>query len=159
VKNKTKEWHAYLAGFIDGEGSICIAKRDSKTGNSSNFYVVVDITNTNYDILYKIQTEFGGSLRKPKARSSLHKPIYHLRLVCQKAEVLLLAINPYTQVKKQQLELALELRKTNHALHWKSRSGIKRGERLDPAIIKTRQILYKQAKILNKRGKNELLCG
>lgn len=66
---------AYFAGLFDGEGCISINKTKgskNKPYSRPGFQLRVSVTNTNFDILYKLQDSYGGkvySREKKNART------------------------------------------------------------------------------------------
>jgi hypothetical protein len=141
---------AWLAGFVDGEGTITIySRKSSKKSHNTNYFVGVDITNTDLGVLKEIQAEFGGRLHINKDVPG-RKRTYHVRLVYRRAESLLLAVKPYIRLKTKQLEVALRLSETILGRH--SRAGIRRGVPFDPALIEYRRGLCDEIRGLNRRG-------
>lgn len=53
---------AYLAGFFDGEGCIRIKKSYRPSGN--NFYLTVQVSNSDRLVLEEFKTIFGGSVTR-----------------------------------------------------------------------------------------------
>lgn len=97
----------YIAGFFDGEGCIYI--------NNKTHRLRVCITNTNYYILKQFKEMFGGSiykrqLRKLKNNRGYCKQIFQWSIEFNNALRFLECIQPYTIVKKEQIELAIKYR-------------------------------------------------
>lgn len=95
---------AYLAGIIDGEGSILIVKGSLKgrvTWNSS-----ISIANSSLDLLEWIQSVFGGALRH--TRTPMGKKFYILEWTNDRGREIALAIKPYIKLKYVQCSLFLE---------------------------------------------------
>ena len=112
---------AYMAGFLDAEGSIGIS--DIKKFGSGAIRVTV--YNTQIDAVLLFQNAFGGSVRLHKrvqdrdgvllaTNGCVYHPnplyIYDVRAV--KAETILKALLPYLRLKLHKAQLALEYRKT-----------------------------------------------
>lgn len=101
---------AWLAGFVDGEGSIIL----SNAGKYPFIYVVITQHERSRHVLEEIQTHYGGSITrqlKGKARSfSGDGPSNVLRLdVRSQTQVTALLTNllPYLRIKKGKAEAAL----------------------------------------------------
>lgn len=65
---------SYFAGLFDGEGCISINKTKgtlAKPYQRAGFQLRVSVTNTNFDVLYALQEQYGGKVyirKKVKAR-------------------------------------------------------------------------------------------
>ena len=99
---------AYLAGIIDGEGSVMIKRHrvDSKRG--FRFELAVSVTNTALWLLELLKLNFGGRIDRQKQKKPIHKPCWIWRIDGPSAESCLKALLPFLQLKKAQAELALE---------------------------------------------------
>ena len=89
------EW-AYLAGFIDGEGSIVDRIRPS-----GKHHPTIAIYQKDEEVLVWVQEHYGGSIYQSNGSACLQ--------ITAKANVgeILLGIQPYARVKRQQIRLAL----------------------------------------------------
>lgn len=100
----------YWAGFIDGEGSICIVRYSPHiVANGKIYYcyqLVVSISNNCKFILKEIQNAFGGSL------VPMYQRCWILSLNSYDAIELLEVLLPFLQVKKEQAKLGIEFQKT-----------------------------------------------
>lgn len=78
---------AYMAGFVDGEGSICIKSESKKRP----FVICLEICNTNYQSIELFENTFGGKLRKrnwssnKKNAAKNWKPCYEWHITKLKA--------------------------------------------------------------------------
>lgn len=115
---------AYLAGIIDGEGSITIGNYSSnkKTGDH-HYQTILSITNTDYSLLEWIKNTFGGSVwaysekQTPKnSRQKYYRYVATGNLLTHICELVL----PYCICKKKQVEIMLEMRAT-----YKAHSAVK----------------------------------
>lgn len=97
---------AYLAGIVDGEGSISISL-DSK---EDRFKLSLDITNTNLEVLQWVQKEWGGSISTRTPRAGHRKPCHRWFASAELTEKVLRAILPYMRIKQLQAQLALDFR-------------------------------------------------
>ena len=101
----------YVAGILDGEGSIIItnSKLHTRTGNPYNGYLVrVTIANTSEPLMKHLVFHFGGVYRPKKQR--VNKICYQWECTGgnEKKEKFLLAVLPYMLIKREQALLALE---------------------------------------------------
>jgi len=93
----------YLAGFYDGEGYVGISK-----GKRDSYSLSVEIANTNFDMLKIYETKFGGKIRLIKKEEEHYKEKYHWDITNHNALPFLKYIQPFTIVKRQQIDLAIE---------------------------------------------------
>lgn len=105
---------AYLAGIIDGEGAIFIAKgKRSKNNKGEHRFVLVpsvSITNTDLKALKHFQDVIGsGGIYKNRARTPFSKPLYQLMIRNLKSVLnLLTQINRFSVIKTKQIDLAIK---------------------------------------------------
>lgn len=88
---------AYVAGIIDGEGSICLAK-----GKRGAWFPRIMVTNTNYELLEALQHQFGGSIQSKKVYPSHWRQPHVWRLQYSKAALFIIKVYPYLLVKHEQ---------------------------------------------------------
>lgn len=124
---KRTDW-AYLAGIVDGEGSIFIAT-DATT-------IVLSISTTSKKLkkrLLDMGMHYQGMKihALPAKESSIHSklPLYHLRVYASNAEKLLTGMLPYLSIKKRKAELALKFRKLQEGNHKHRFVGVPRREK------------------------------
>ena len=134
---------AYLAGLVDGEGSIGIDNHGGLRSPS----VRITITNTNFLILEGLQELWGGHLAARRQRKSSWKPVSDLIWAARpETDRILKAIKPYLKGKREQCRTALLFNKTVN----KKYAGVGNGVPLPIQV--QRQELRKQMLELNKRG-------
>lgn len=100
-------WHIsdqWTAGFFDGEGSVSILRR--KRGGFIEHMLACAIGQNDQRPLLAIQAEYGGS----KCDSRTQSGCWRWRIHGGSAERFLIRIRPYSIVKAEQIDLALELR-------------------------------------------------
>lgn len=124
----------YLAGFIDGEGCLRIAK------HYSYVYPCLLITHTNKDILLAIQKQYGGDIRQSIAtkKNKNWKPSWLYRLSRKKLYPLIDAIEPHCILKADQILLIRAFQTTKETYRMIN--------------IETKKLLLDQSKWLNKKG-------
>lgn len=102
---------AYLAGFVDGEGTIGLRYHKEKRHRVESFTIDLRfiITNSNKPVLELIQKEIGGTVRASKQMTKNSKVVYHLELHNKKAILNVLnRITPYLILKREQAELLIK---------------------------------------------------
>lgn len=87
---------SYVAGIFDGEGCIDFYK------SRKQILCRVTITNTNLELLERIQASFGGAIEQKTTRKEHWKPSYQLRFGCTQAVNFIDKILPYLIVKREQ---------------------------------------------------------
>lgn len=117
--NDTEQFFCWLAGFVDGEGTISITVRGPVTMNRTYHRVYrgyLSIANTHAEtMLYlksRLDQHYGvnfGSLGRYSGKKVIHKD-YYLLSVARFAhlEILLTDLLPFLVLKKQQATLVLE---------------------------------------------------
>ena len=137
----TETDRAYLAGLIDGEGSIGI---DAHGGHRVPS-VRVTITNTNYPLLQEIHAIWGGALTTRRIRIIGWKASSDLLFGAKTAIEVLREIQPYLRAKKKQCDVALRFQETvNPPEHMTQRKT--------PEVVALREQLRRKILELNKRG-------
>ena len=111
--------YAYIAGLIDGEGSICICKNVTKTGKPSHI-LTVNIANTDRAMLDYVKNTMGvGTVAaRPTTRylgTFGTKQQYQYSVTSTRALGFLAAIAPYLKLKRQRAALGIlfQCRKRN----------------------------------------------
>lgn len=134
----------YLAGMIDGEGSIYI--QDRKEGNSTSYFPRFQITNTNKEVMIWIKERFGGTIYLKK-RSHI-KPHWKEQIEWftnrESMDKILPLIAPHLIIKKRHAIIMQEFRST-----FSGKSG---GKRVTQEISIIRERCYRELKQLNQRG-------
>jgi hypothetical protein len=132
---------AYLAGIIDGEGTIGIYKLNKQ------HHVRLVITNTNSDLIQWVHQRVGGSVRPTDKRVAHHKQGFQVVAYGREATPILQACWPYLVVKRAQAELALSFQAEYISF---------RGRRVDDAVLARREAMYLESLALNggrRRGR------
>src|SRR5258707_14599305 len=101
---------AYLAGIVDGEGTIQL---DVPRPSRRNYFAALYITNTNKEMLETLQTHFGGFILGPykngKNSKLIYRLVWHGKTACPVLEALLTV--PLFSIKRKQALLAVEFEK------------------------------------------------
>lgn len=104
---------AYIAGFLDGEGSLTLSRHHCYDKNrNTTYHLRVRITNTFPGIIDWIAMIVGyGSISKKKVYNG-NKDAWEWSLSGRRAIAFLNQLYPYLKVKKLQAEVAFEFGKT-----------------------------------------------
>ncbi len=108
----TKEQLAYLAGFIDGEGTFYI--QEVKRKNFLDYWPRFQIVNTNKEVMYWIHETFGGIIHsRDRSNESRNWRVQYQWYVTRNIlDKILPLILPYLIIKKKHAEIMIEFRKT-----------------------------------------------
>lgn len=103
---------AYVAGLFDGEGYVRAQKITRPLPSEYiAWQVYIGIGMTHAQVIEKLQRQFGGSLtiNDHSKRNINHRPQFFWKTSSQKACAMLRQILPFLIVKREEVELALEL--------------------------------------------------
>ena len=137
----------YLAGIIDGEGSIMLVR----TGNAqfeglyTSWTIKMQIANTNLELLNVLQANFGGVIKRTTKGGKNWKQGYRLEWFGSNAADLCLRVFEHLIVKKEQASIAMK------AMTVRNREGGK-GRRKSPETVLFLNEASAQIKALNRRG-------
>lgn len=143
--------YAYMAGFVDADGSICIIS----VAKHKRYTAKIAVANCNYKVMEIFSKEFGGKIRKrvhKKEGREKWRDCYEWSLTQNKALAVIEKIYEYLIIKKKQADLVIklqEIRKETRemGIHWRWHKE-KWAERLN--IMKG---IKDECLKLNKRGK------
>ena len=133
---------AYVAGILDGEGSISIRNQ----APHHNFQIRIVVVNTFLPLLKNLQEQFAGSIYQRKPIGLSKKECYEWVSTGNQAEGILKQLLPYLLIKRKQAELAI--------FAWANRQAAPRKKRREPVpkpILDFRAASYAQMKQLNGR--------
>lgn len=144
---------SYLAGIIDGEGTIGIHKSHHKYTNIEGGYTYqqyLEVTNTNILLLDWLVENFGGSISKRYKSSERHKDAYKWFVTGRKSYKLIKTIRSYLLIKQEQADCAIEL--------WEKVSKWHYGANNRRPLYKTKlaEGIFQRNKELNKRGVDDV---
>jgi len=140
----------YLAGFVDGEGYLGLA-RIRRRHRTSEYCLRLSIYNTNRAILEEIKRTTGGTMSVVGQRRAGWKPSYALILTNAAAARVIRKIKPFLLVKSEQSEALL-------AFDQRIRAGRRlrdKAGRLLPLArqeVRFRQAFYNRVKRMNRKG-------
>lgn len=148
---------AYLAGIIDGEGSIYIGNFSSniKTG-TPHYQTNFEVSNTDKGLIDWLINNFGGRryeytpAQTPKnSRKKVYRWMCSGEMITHIGPLLL----PYLVIKKRQCEIMIEMRKT-----YKGTGAVKGKSGCQPVteeILKIRKSLFDEIRSLHCRNYSE----
>lgn len=109
------EWKlGYLAGMIDGEGSITIGRMHRTSTSNYAYNPIVYIGNTNFELLEMLHREFGGNLNKGAESTPLKKAFHRLIWPGNKGKDILLQVIDKLFAKREQAALYLSFPLRRH---------------------------------------------
>jgi hypothetical protein len=107
---------AYLAGIVDGEGSIYIGNFSSnpKTG-TKHYQTNMEVTNTDENLIKWLLENFGGRSNKytfKQTPANSRRPVFRWIASGELLTELCHLLLPYLVIKKRQCEIMILMRKT-----------------------------------------------
>lgn len=140
----------YLAGFVDGEGSLSLARRH-RPRQSTEYSVRIAIYNSHRGVLEEIRRGFGGTWSDVGTRYPHWKPAFALIWTNAAAVELLTKLAPYLRVKSEHAKVLFRF--VEHVQRCK-RTRDARGylSSLAPQKMRVRERFHRQLKHLNARG-------
>lgn len=144
-ENECNEMLAYIAGIIDGEGTISFRH----PAGCSTYQVYVAISNTDTRLMHRLSLIYEGQVYQCARELPRHKPIFKWTLTGERAVSFIKLIKPYLFLKLQQAEevLAYQELKDSYGIH----SGVVAPEE----FLKEAKVMREAVLILNARGKEE----
>lgn len=101
----------YLAGFVDGEGSIRIGTNRSPNGER-RWYLILSCHQRNPRPLRLLHDRFGGSVRHQADHQP--RPIFEWAITSDMAGKAIAALRPWLIVKADEADLALQFQSLLH---------------------------------------------
>lgn len=153
----TNEIYAYLAGFVDADGSISIMRDryfDKKLNRDRFKYrIKLSVHNCKIEPIELFKKHFGGGKLRNTRRGKvkLHpnwRACYEWTLWSKQAEDAIRLLLPYLLIKKPQALLALEMQDFRHTV----KTNDYKKEEIKLNCEKIFSELKEKCKILNKRG-------
>lgn len=156
LKYKRKEYKdtdiAYLAGIIDGEGSIYIGNFSCNPTSKLPYYQTnIQVTNTDEALIQWLYDTFGG-LVNTKSREKTDRPrkkAFIWTVSGERLTHLCEILMPFLISKKRQAEIMLRMRATF------TKNGSRKGQQgvstLDPEVRELRQSLMEEIRNLHIR--------
>ena len=136
---------SYIAGFFDGEGSICLMNSSHNT-----FELLVCIGQNDPEILEALKAKFGGTVHYWRCKR--FRRIYPRWTVRAKlAENFLRWMAPYIQLKSRELKLAL-LQRSLVSRNYGAQTGKGGGNKMPNKIRQKMRAVRKKLQKLNRGG-------
>ena len=98
IMNLTDIEKGYIAGIIDGEGSICLTKQKANEFRSPT----ITVASTTYELVTYLQRLIGGSISNKKIYKENHKPSFQWNIKTNKTIELLTEIKDFLLVPEKQ---------------------------------------------------------
>lgn len=154
MKNYTLTQLAYLAGIIDGEGSIYIGNFSCNKKTGAKYYQTnIEVTNTDESLIVWLVENIGGRMCKYTAKqtpTNSRKPVFRWIVSGDLVTYLCHLLLPYIIIKKKQCEIMIKMRKTfEHTGMQKGEQGI---QNLPQEILDERQKYFLEMRALHCRN-------
>jgi hypothetical protein len=128
---------AYLAGIVDGEGTVTL----TRLHKNETPCPVVSVSNTSLKLLKWIQAKIGGKINSKKTAQVHHAQSYVWSIRQNKAICLLNEIKEYLIIKRRHADLITgEYKRVTH-----------RAGKYTPELLKQKYSLVKKIRALNQR--------
>lgn len=149
MKQSNASKHSYAAGFLDGEGCIKITKRKPRNGRSTNYGLLVSITQKDGRPIDWLYGNFGGVVYlKNKSNDNW---IYEWKVTEKSAYEFLKKVYPLLKVKKEQAMLAIRFQERRINARKRSNPDNGRFTLLSDRELEIREEMYKEMSILKKQ--------
>lgn len=138
---------AYLAGIIDGEGSVMLIRtgQSQLAGMYTSWTPKVQIANTDLRLLTALQSAFGGVIKATTKGGPNWKPGYRLEWYGPSARDICLLVFEHLIVKREQATIVMQ------ALSRREREGGK-GKRKTLDLVSYLNDAAYRIRALNQRG-------
>jgi hypothetical protein len=140
----------YLAGFVDGEGYLGLARIPRRNG-AREYCIRVSIYNTHRPVMDEIRATWGGTISIVARNLPVWKPSYALIWTNAAAARLIRKVAPFLVAKSKQAEALIAFDERVQAGR-RSRDSKGRLLPLSAVEIRAREDIYRRLKQLNRRG-------
>lgn len=106
---------AYIAGIIDGEGSISIVRRTDEDRFIGRIYIGQGVKGLS--VLNFIKDRFGGCLYEYKASKATNGSMYRWIATDAKAKKIALKVVPFLLIKREQARILIALQTIKRRFH------------------------------------------
>ena len=135
----------WLAGFFDGEGSVCIRRH-----NGNRWQLRVNLTQANFELLSAVAAKYGASYgpytKTRKTKLGKDSTVYEIGWASRKAMLQILhLLDGVVIAKARQVRLAIEFLET----------GVGSGNQFDEATHDKREAMRNEMRWLNHAGPNK----
>ncbi len=144
---------AYLAGIIDGEGSITLTRHTAGYMRGRYIYPLVRVANTDTSLFVWIKERVPYGHRGYTSKmNSRCKDVFHVTWAAREAIAVLREVLDYLVIKRSRAEIVLDLFERTDKLKIESKKGFGKGYRLTPEIVELREAAFAKVALLNRRG-------
>lgn len=152
----------YLAGIMDGEGTIYIGRPISRTKDCKSpiYQTYIAVTNTEISLLNWLKERIGGIIRSiptDKGSDIIRKPIWRWYCPIVRIRDFCELLIPYSIIKRREFEIMHEIRGTYRNQARKGKQGV---QKVPDEDLETRHKCYLELKSIhirpNLRHKNLL---
>jgi len=152
MRDVTNETAAYVAGIIDGEGYIGIAKT-KKTGSmrSTRYAGVLIVGNTSRRLIAELVTTFGIGSVTYRRGGERKKECFLWAIQSRNARDVLLRVRPYLLVKGAQADLVIDFVEGFESFKG-GRPGKFGGQTVSESELARRSRIYEELRQLNRVG-------
>lgn len=154
MKEYTITQIAYLAGIIDGEGSIYIGNFSCNPKNGTPYYQTnMEVTNTDEALIDWLVNTIGGRKSKYTSKQTpinSRRDVYRWIVSGKDLTRLCHLLLPYLIIKKRQCEIMIKMRKTYERLT--SHKGKVGTQPLEESVLAERRIYFDQIRSLHCRN-------
>lgn len=140
----------YLAGFMDGEGSIMITRSSRRNSRGLSYRARIDITNTDRCVLEEIRDQYGGFISRQTWQNEAWNTGYHLIWTEGVIDRSLLRLRPRLRLKRRQADLVLRFLD-----HVRDSVRTREGRLFAPypkSVWEFREAIFQTMKVLNMKG-------
>lgn len=144
MKPTVGELHpAYVAGILDGEGSISVYRTTTPSGHEK-FQLQVCVVMREESIIRELANQYGGNVRRDDRNARInpdHSVVWRWRIGDKKAAAFLSKVKEYLLAKRVQAELAI------HFTEYKPAGGKRTSQQL-----LVQQDVWREMRRQNMRG-------
>lgn len=143
---------AYLAGIIDGEGSIVVSKSTGKNGRNTCYQPFISVSNTEKSLIDWLYSTFGGTVTKytpSQMAKNCRKQVFKWQVTGKNIDMICALIRPYSTIKVEQIDVMIRLRATYNLRENMSKA---KGGGLSKDTLSIRQDCFDQLKLLHNRS-------
>lgn len=129
---------AYIAGIVDGEGSLYIYKKfagNPRALTKKHFRCALKITNTDTRLIDWLKSRLGGTVSGWQSGIPHRKKVFHLNIEGPKLLDIIPAILPFMIIKRSQASYVIQMQETMLV----KRTGMK----LPANVIQNREEIHK----------------
>jgi hypothetical protein len=138
----TETEKAYIAGIIDGEGYVTLAKMKNKASRKGHYYAPkIVIGNTNEEVIRWLEEKVGAGSIGCHKRKNRWKKLWVWTVWSKQAISLLEEVKEYLIIKKEQTEVLLDMPSNNPG----RKISDKQWETYDEAYGKLRKLNERKA--------------